>query len=371
MTTEQLQLGEVIELAYGASLPKRARRDGDVPVYGSNGVTGWHDTPLVHEPTIIVGRKGSAGAVHFVDRPSFPIDTTYFVRVKSGYEIDLPFLYQLLSRLNLSRLAVTTGVPGLNRADAYREVILIPPLPEQRRIVDLLDRGTSLKRLAEQAQAKAHELSSALFIDMFGDPATNPKGWPVMRVGELADRMSDGPFGSNLKSEHYTDHGVRVWRLQNVGVGRLDDRDKAFISNAHFRSLIRHTCAPGDVIVGTLGDPNLRAFVQPETVALAINNADCVQIRCSSAVAVPEYVAALMNQPGMLLLCQRQITGQTRARISMGRLREVPVPVPPVSLQATFASRVAEINSCTELAERAAITAEKASAALMSRLFAT
>ncbi len=112
-------LGEAIELAYGKSLPKASRVEGTIPVYGSNGVAGWHDTALVHEPTIIVGRKGSAGAIQFVEEPCYPIDTTYYVRIRPGFDFETKFLFYLLRNLDLSRLKTSTGVPGLTTVRTF------------------------------------------------------------------------------------------------------------------------------------------------------------------------------------------------------------------------------------------------------------
>ena len=75
----------------------RHRRDGRVPVYGSNGIAGHHNDAYVEEPTIIVGRKGSVGAIHLVTEPCFPIDTTYFVRrLNRRRAYDLQYLYHAL-----------------------------------------------------------------------------------------------------------------------------------------------------------------------------------------------------------------------------------------------------------------------------------
>jgi type I restriction enzyme S subunit len=170
-----------------------------------------------------------------------------------------------------------------------------------------------------------HRILPALFLDMFGDPASNPKVWASRSIGSLATKMSDGPFGSNLKSDHYTPEGIRVFRLQNVGVGYLNDSDEAFISMDHFRSLSNHECRPDDVIVGTLGEPNLRAFVHPPEIPRALNKADCVQIRVNPEVATPEWTAWLLNMPGTLSIANKLVTGQSRTRISMGRLRNLEV----------------------------------------------
>ena len=133
---------------------------------------------------------------------------------------------------------------------------------------------------------------------------------------------------------------MRVIRLQNIGVGELVDDDRAYISHDHFAQLIKHECLPGDVLVGTLGDPNLRACIQPDWLAVALNKADCVQIRVDETVAVGEWLCALLNCPATEVKAQSLVKGQTRARISMGRLRELHVPVPPLSLQLEFAETI-------------------------------
>src|SRR5262249_47919870 len=156
------------------------------------------------------------------------------------------------------------------------------------------------------------------------DPATNPKAWTTRTLGAVSIRFSDGPFGSNLKSEHYVEAGVRVIRLQNIGVGEFDDDDKAFISRDHFAGLQKHACLPGDILIGTLGDPNLRAVIQPEHITIALNKADCVQMRVNPEICTAEYITALLNCPSTEAMAQDKILGQTRLRISMGRLRELP-----------------------------------------------
>jgi type I restriction enzyme S subunit len=127
-------IGTVLEFQYGKGL-RRDNRDvsGSVPVYGSNGIVGYHSVPLTTSPSIIVGRKGAIGAVHLATVPCWPIDTTYYVFPPDG--IDISFLYYFLASCNLGSLDKSTAIPGLNRDDAYKMPIPLPPLPEQHRIV--------------------------------------------------------------------------------------------------------------------------------------------------------------------------------------------------------------------------------------------
>ena len=114
------KLGEVLELNYGKALRKDNRRAGEVPVFGSSGVVGYHDSALVRGPGIVVGRKGNVGSVFWSEGDFYPIDTVYFVTS----EIPLRFLFFDLQTKNF--LNNDAAVPGLNRNQAYSLGILIP-----------------------------------------------------------------------------------------------------------------------------------------------------------------------------------------------------------------------------------------------------
>ncbi|MFT3802816.1 MAG: restriction endonuclease subunit S [Burkholderiaceae bacterium] len=117
------RLGEVLELAYGKALKATDRRPGCVPVYGSGGVTGYHDEALVGEPSVIVGRKGTVGALYWEDRPFFPIDTTFYVKPRTT---PLTFCFYAMQRLGLEHMNTDAAVPGLNRENAYRLDVVRP-----------------------------------------------------------------------------------------------------------------------------------------------------------------------------------------------------------------------------------------------------
>lgn len=148
------KFGDVASLRYGKSLAARQRKGGLVPVFGSNGVVGYHDEPLVSGPGIVVGRKGSAGSTHWVESDFWPIDTTYYVDMKvEGF--DLRWLYYAISTLRLEGLS-EGPVPGLNRNAVADLALKIPPLCEQRKIARILssvdDAIEKNKAVIEQAQ---------------------------------------------------------------------------------------------------------------------------------------------------------------------------------------------------------------------------
>lgn len=116
------KLENLMELAYGKALKSTDRVDGNVPVYGSGGITGYHNEPLVDGPSIIVGRKGTVGSLYWEDRPFFPIDTVFYVQS----EKPLTYCFNLLQTLGLSDMNTDAAVPGLNRNNAYRLQIITP-----------------------------------------------------------------------------------------------------------------------------------------------------------------------------------------------------------------------------------------------------
>ena len=334
----RVPLGDVVELAYGANLPKAKRRGGPIPVYGSNGVTGWHDEPLVNGPTVIVGRKGSAGVIHLAEGPSFPIDTTYYTRCRTGVQVDVRFLAYALRKLDLSRLRTSTGVPGLSREDAYREQILLPPMGQQLRIVDLLSRAENIVRMRREAEKKAKEIIPALFLDMFGDPATNPKGWQEASLGQV---IAEFRYGSSQKSSA---HGDPVLRIPNVVDGNVDIRDLKFLS-ASTSDRRRYLLASGDILfVRTNGNPDYVgrcAVFEPPTDHCWLYASYLIRGRPILDAIDPLFMQVqLSSVEGRRRLRARARTAAGQYNINVEGLRSTRIILPPLDRQHVFAELV-------------------------------
>lgn len=118
-------LEELLVLNYGKSLTGTSRVSGNIKVYSSAGVTGYHDTALVNEPSIIVGRKGSIGTVYYETQPFFCIDTAYYI-LQSECKSPIIYLFDLLRKLDLRNMNEDSAVPGLNRNTVYAIEIIVP-----------------------------------------------------------------------------------------------------------------------------------------------------------------------------------------------------------------------------------------------------
>jgi type I restriction enzyme S subunit len=370
------KLAEVVEFLDNLRRPvtESDRKPGPYPYYGANGIQGTIDRFIFDEPLVLLAEDGgrfenpARGIAYRIAGKTWVNNHAHVLRPRPG--VDIGFVCRVLENYDVTPFVTGTTRGKLTKAGAGEIPLPIPPLPEQRRIAAILDQADALRAKRREALAQLDSLTQSIFIEMFGDPAVNPRGWPLMTVGSTAAKFSDGPFGSNLKSSDYTETGVRVIRLQNIGVGKLIDKDKAFVSEQHFNKLRKHECLPGDVLIGTLGDPNLRACIQPATLARTLNKADCVQLRPAPKVANAEYLCALLNQPAVESLAQEFMLGQTRVRISMGRLRGLRVPVPPLALQQTFAARIQAVESLKATHRTALAESDALFASLQHRAFA-
>jgi type I restriction enzyme, S subunit len=130
---EVKKLGDILELNYGKALKQEDRSGGAVPVFGSSGIVGQHDTALVKGPGIIVGRKGNVGSVFWCAEDFYVIDTAYFVTSS----LPLRFLFYVLPTLNF--LNSDAAVPGLSRNQAYTLEILVPPAALLKKFCALAD----------------------------------------------------------------------------------------------------------------------------------------------------------------------------------------------------------------------------------------
>ncbi len=154
---EVANLKRITQFLYGNSLSNENRLDGNVPVYGSNGITGYHNQSITDAPCIIIGRKGSFGKINYSDICCFPIDTTYFVD-KSATIHNVRWLFYSLQTLELDGFSKDSAVPGLSREDAYSKVMLLPPINEQQSIVDFLEGETERIDVAISKAEKQIEL---------------------------------------------------------------------------------------------------------------------------------------------------------------------------------------------------------------------
>jgi len=181
-------------------------------------------------------------------------------------------------------------------------------------------------------------------------PFRLPKGWAWQRLADCA-QVSDGPFGSKLKSSHYVQEpGFRVVRLGNIGIREFKDDDRSFVTKDHFRSLAVNHLERGDIVVASLGNPPGRACLVPDGALPAIHKADCFRVRICAEGIEPAFLVNVLNSDFALSRATELHRGDTRGRITLSHLRDTPMPLPPLAEQKRIVAKVDQLMSlCDEL----------------------
>jgi type I restriction enzyme S subunit len=216
----------------------------------------------------------------------------------------------------------------------------LPPLPEQRRIADILDKADAIRRKRKEAIALTEELLRSAFLEMFGDPVTNPKGWPMRTIGELCEQgatLVDGPFGSSFKPEHYTPSGVRVVRNWNIYDDRFDAKEFKFTSMEKFEEVRRSAVTPGDVLIttkGTVGDVCLMPDLPGPSVLSASGT---VRLRLPADDSLlGQFVVGQMIVPTFKRYLHSFEAGSAQQYLNLSAIKKLRLMVPPVTLQQIY-----------------------------------
>ena len=169
---EVAKVAELLDLSYGKSLPATKRIDGTVPVYGSGGISGYHNEHLVNAPGIIVGRKGTVGSLYWVEEDFFPIDTVFFVENKT--KLPLYWLYQILGTLNIAGMGADSAVPGVNRNNVYACSVVVPKESVTRAYRGFIDSLNSKKKFLKTQNDNLSALRDSLLPKLLSGQITIP-----------------------------------------------------------------------------------------------------------------------------------------------------------------------------------------------------
>jgi type I restriction enzyme S subunit len=337
-------LGDIVTLNYGKALAKSDRNpSGAVPVYGANGVMDWSDHYLTEGPSLVIGRKGTAGAVTAVDGPFWPADVTYYTTHDTS-RVNLQFLHYGLSMLDLPSLA--RGVkPGINRNDVYALKIPLPPLEEQQRIVAILDEAfEGLDRA--KANAEANLVSAMELFEAGLEQALSPEKMEG-RTAALADEydVRDGTHDS----PKYVERGHALITSKNLKPHGLDRSSAKFISEADYNNIRKRSGVhKGDVLfamIGTIGNP----VVVNEEPDFAIKNVALFKPRKGRDGRLLRYI--LLSRSTRRRLAN-DAKGATQKFVGLGYLRGLHIHLPaPINEQSLIAELEA-LEQATQSARR-------------------
>lgn len=299
--------------------------------------------------------------------------STELVPLCPSKELHREFLaYFLRAPSTVEKISQRVAGARMPRADMNFVMSLpipLPPQDEQRRIVDLLSRAENIARMRREAEAKAKEIVPALFLDMFGDPAINPKGWEVASLGSL---LTDGPKNGLYKHATLYGDGTPILRIDSFYDGAVDDIGnlrRVRISEQEKRAFALRA---GDIVINRVNSPEYlgKSAIVPTLDEPTVFESNMMRLRVNVDLVRPDYLIQLLQQPSMrraLIINAKHAINQSS--INQTDVRNLALMVPPLALQEGFVARAAALLGLANRQVEAVVLARAAFQSLLAGVF--
>ena len=260
----------------------------------------------------------------------------------------------------------------MERIKAEREAMYETKLTEWKEAVNSWENG------GKEGKKPSKPTKPKVFTPLSSEDIVNlpelPEGWGYLNLGNLNLKISDGPFGSNLKSSDYVDNGVRVIRLENIGNLEFYDDKKTYITEEKYEVIKKHTVKSGDIIFSSFIASEGTCVVKlPNHINKAINKADCFCIRVFGQTVSTEYLTLFLSSRNVYAQLEVQVHGATRPRINTTQLSYCQVPIPSIIEQDHIVNeielRFSEADVMERTIDESLIKAEKMRQSILKKAF--
>lgn len=324
-----------LKIINGKSQKDVENPNGIYPIYGSGGVMNYADAYLCPENCTIIGRKGNINKPIFVRTKFWNVDTAFGLCPFSC--IAPRFLYYFCINYDFQKLNKQTTIPSLVKSDLLRIKIPVPPMDVQEQIVTELDKITEIISNCTEVIRNLDALAQSLFYDYFGDPITNPKGWEICKLG---DRFETGSGGTPSKTvNEYWENGDIPWIGSNMCQNKIiTETDGKLITSLGLENSSAKVLEPNTVLVALVGATIGKAGLLK---IQASTNQNIGFIKPNPTIAFPLYLFFVIKNLYSLF------TNIGNGKFKMANLsfiRNLPIMLPPLSLQEKFASRIEQIE---------------------------
>jgi type I restriction enzyme S subunit len=331
ITDDGLVFDDLVFVPAGRIADKQKIRRNDVIIAASSG------SPDVvgKAARALDDYDGGFGAFCKVLRPRPDVDPSYFAHFFRTPEY----------RRRVSALAAGININNLRNEHLDELLIPLPPLPEQRRIAEILNKADALRAKRRAALAQLNTLTQSIFLDMFGDPATNPKGWPLMPMSTL---FAEAPiFGTMIPPSANGGRWLSL-RVANIQDWKLDLTDQKFVDLPN-AMVARHSVRDGDVLIA-------RAIASREHLGKAVVvhpvgrewafDSHLMRLRFDRQRAEPEFVHELLRtNGGRQIFLRATRRSAVQFNINTKEISALQIPVPPIRLQCAFVRRIANAQA--------------------------
>lgn len=355
-------LNDVLEIKNGKNQKAVENSEGQYPIYGSGGVIGYADDYICDADTVVIGRKGSINNPIYVSEPFWNVDTAFGLVARR--EVLLPrYLFYFCKKFDFEKLNKTVTIPSLTKSDLLNIKIKLPDIDEQQLVVDKLIRIESVMEFRKQELNVLDNLIKARFVEMFGDPRSNPFGFEKKRLKDTC-KVITGNTPSRAIEEYYGDY-IEWIKTDNIVSGILNPTqateslsEKGMnVGRTVEKDSILMACIAGSI--ASIG----RVCITDRTVAFN------QQINA----VVPEqynilflYVLFQMSKDYLV----EDINMALKGILSKSKLEEKEFIIPPMDLQEQFSDFVKQVDKSKVAVQKALDETQMLFDSLMQKYFA-
>ena len=231
----------------------------------------------------------------------------------------------------------------VSKSDIASLQIPLPPLDEQKRIAGILDAADALRAKRREALAELDTLLQSTFLDMFGDPVTNPMEWEVRELKETKSRVQIGPFGSLLHKEDYIVDGVPLVNPMHIVSGQVHVGSEQTVSEQKAATLSNYRLQTGDVVMGRRGEMGRCAIVS-DTEAGMLCGTGSLFVRPHPDELSSIFLARTFSSESMKRLLEGLSQGVTMPNLNRTMIEGLKVELPPLNLQHRYAAIVKSVE---------------------------
>jgi type I restriction enzyme, S subunit len=263
VTWVETPLGELCSPKQWPTLSKANMLPAGVVVYGANGPIGYTDRPTHNQDTILVGCRGSCGALHVMPANSYANGNAMALDNLRTDKVDLRYLARFLARRGFADVISGSSQPQIIRSNIVRVGVPLPSIDEQRRIAALLDKADELRQERKRAIALLDDLNHSLFLETFGDPVSNPFGFPTAPLEQLVSPTRKITYGILMPGDDQED-GVPYVRVTDIQGGEVLVGQLRRTTSAIAADYKRSTLKAGDLLISIRGHVGRMAIAPPE-----------------------------------------------------------------------------------------------------------
>ena len=395
MSWEMVKLGDVCDVLGGYAFKSENFKNEGIPLLRisniTNGEVSFKDDCVCVEDSnlnslqrfkvikgdILLALSGATTGkfgVYKLEEFSFLNQRVGLIRATEKTDQKYLLYYLNILKSQIEQIAQGAAQPNISTNEISNLEISLPPLPIQKRIAEILDAADALKRKDQELLRKYDELAQAIFMDMFGDPVNNEKGWEVKKLKEISTKIHSGntPIGG---SNVYVKSGITFFRSQNVWKNNLVYDDIAFIDEKTHLSMMKSSLKHKDILMTKTGRINTENSSLGRA-ALFLGHDDCANVNGHVYLIrlqndqVHEFVVHILTTKEYRgLIRDVCVGGIDKRQLNKDHIEDFPIIYPPLNTQQKFATFLKNIQTQKQNAEKSAKESEGIFNSLIQKAF--